>query len=64
MRFEDIIESDPEVVQHVRNQRAIWHRAPGAEEGDRFRARVRGAVDADPRATPGGERDDLSRTEA
>jgi len=45
-RFEDIIGSDPEVVQHVRNQRAIWHRAPGAEGGDRFRARVQGAVDA------------------
>ena len=46
MRFEEIIGSDPEVVQHVRNQRAIWHRAPGAEGGDGFRTRVRTAVDA------------------
>ena len=44
--FEEIIGSDPEVVQHIRNQRAIWHRAPGAEGGDGFRARVRTAVDA------------------
>lgn len=44
--FEEIIGSDPEVVQHIRNQRAIWHRAPGAEGGDGFRDRVRTAVDA------------------
>ncbi|MCD6022112.1 MAG: phosphoglycerate kinase [Actinomycetia bacterium] len=44
--FEEIIGSDPDVVQHIRNQRAIWHRAPGAEGGDGFRTRVRTAVDA------------------
>jgi broad specificity phosphatase PhoE len=44
--FEEIIGSDPDIVHHVRNQRAIWHRAPGAEGGDRFRARVRTAIDA------------------
>jgi 2,3-bisphosphoglycerate-dependent phosphoglycerate mutase len=44
--FEEIIGSDPEIAQHVRNQRAIWHRAPGAEGGDAFRTRVRGSVDA------------------
>ena len=44
--FEEIIGTDPEVVHHIRNQRAIWHRAPGAERSDRFRARVRGAVDS------------------
>jgi probable phosphoglycerate mutase len=44
--FEEIIESDPDVVQHVRNQRAIWHRAPGAESGSGFRARVRSAIDS------------------
>ncbi len=44
--FEEIIGSDPDVVQHIRNQRAIWHRAPGAEGGDGFRARVRTAVTA------------------
>jgi probable phosphoglycerate mutase len=43
--FEEIIESDPEIVQHIRHQRAIWHRAPGAEQGDRFRIRVREAVE-------------------
>jgi probable phosphoglycerate mutase len=43
--FEEIIESDPGIVQHIRHQRAIWHRAPGAEEGDRFRIRVREAVE-------------------
>ncbi|HEX6579399.1 MAG TPA: histidine phosphatase family protein [Actinomycetota bacterium] len=43
--FEEIIGSDPDVVQHIRNQRAIWHRAPGAEGGDGFRTRVRTAVD-------------------
>ena len=43
--FEEIIGSDPDVVQHIRNQRAIWHRAPGAEGGDGFRTRVRTAVE-------------------
>lgn len=51
--FEEIIGSDPDVVQHIRNQRAIWHRAPGAEGGDGFRARVRTAVDAIVDAHPG-----------
>jgi broad specificity phosphatase PhoE len=44
--FEKIIASDPEIAHHVRNQRGIWHRAPGAEGGDAFRARVQGSVDA------------------
>jgi broad specificity phosphatase PhoE len=43
--FEEIIESDPEVMQHIRHQRAIWHRAPDAERGDRFRTRVHDAVE-------------------
>jgi broad specificity phosphatase PhoE len=43
--FEEIIESDPEIVQHLRNQRAIWHRAPGAERVDRFRVRVHEATE-------------------
>jgi 2,3-bisphosphoglycerate-dependent phosphoglycerate mutase len=43
--FEEIVESDPGIVQHIRHQRAIWHRAPGAEQGDRFRARVRDVVE-------------------
>ena len=43
--FEEIIESDPGIAQHIRHQRAIWHLAPGAEQGDRFRARVRDVVE-------------------
>jgi probable phosphoglycerate mutase len=43
--FEEIIESDPEIVHRLRNQRAIWHRAPGAERVDRFRVRVRDAIE-------------------
>lgn len=43
--FEEIIESDPEIAHHIRHQRAIWHRAPGAERGDRFRTRVRVVVE-------------------
>jgi probable phosphoglycerate mutase len=43
--FEEIIESDPDIVQHIRHQRAIWHRAPGAEREDEFRTRVRNAVE-------------------
>ena len=43
--FEEIIESDPEVMQHIRHQRAIWHRAPDAERGDRFRSRVHDVVE-------------------
>jgi len=44
--FEEIIESDPGIVQHIRHQRAIWQRAPGAEQGVRFRIRVCEAVEA------------------
>ena len=43
--FEELIERDPDIVQHLRNQRAIWHRAPGAEGEDRFRARVHATVE-------------------
>jgi broad specificity phosphatase PhoE len=43
--FEEIVESDPEIVHRLRNQRAIWHRAPGAERVDRFRFRVREAIE-------------------
>ena len=39
--FEEIIESDPEVLEHLRHQRPIWRRGPGAEAADRFRERVR-----------------------
>lgn len=43
--FEELIETDPDLVGHLRNQRAIWHRAPGAEREDRFRHRVRTTVE-------------------
>jgi broad specificity phosphatase PhoE len=43
--FEEIIQSDPEIVQHIRHQRAIWQRAPGAEQGNRFRTRVHDVVE-------------------
>ena len=62
--FEEIIGSDPDVVQHIRNQRAIWHRAPGAEGGDGFRTRVRTAVDAIVDGTPRARTCWCSPTEA
>ncbi len=43
--FEELIEQDPDLVHHLRNQRAIWHRAPGAEQEDRFRGRVLSIVE-------------------
>jgi broad specificity phosphatase PhoE len=43
--FEEIIESDPEVLDHLRHQRPIWRRGPGAEAGDRFRERVRSTIE-------------------
>jgi broad specificity phosphatase PhoE len=43
--FEEIVESDPEIAHHIRHQREIWPLAPGAERGDRFRARVRDVVE-------------------
>ena len=44
--FEDILASDPELVQLFRNRRAIWHRAPGGEAVDAFRMRVREVIEA------------------
>jgi len=44
--FEEILGTDPELLHMFRNQRAIWHRAPGAEDIDAFRARVHGAIEA------------------
>jgi broad specificity phosphatase PhoE len=44
--FEEIIEADPEIARSIRNQQAIWHRAPGAERVEAFRARVRSAVES------------------
>ncbi|HEX5936290.1 MAG TPA: histidine phosphatase family protein [Actinomycetota bacterium] len=44
--FEEIVEADPEIAWSLRHQQAIWHRAPGAERADRFRERVRAAVES------------------
>lgn len=44
--FEEILGTDPELLHMFRNQRAIWHRAPGAEDIDAFRARVHRAIEA------------------
>ena len=44
--FEEIIEADPEIARSIRTQRAIWHRAPGAEGVEAFRGRVRSAVES------------------
>jgi 2,3-bisphosphoglycerate-dependent phosphoglycerate mutase len=43
--FEELLEHDPDLIHHLRHQRAIWHRAPGAERGDRFRDRVRSTIE-------------------
>lgn len=44
--FEEIVEADPDIAWSLRNQQAIWHRAPGAEPAVRFRERVRSAVES------------------
>ena len=44
--FEEILGTDPELLHMFRNQRAIWHRAPGAEDIDAFRGRVHRAIEA------------------
>ena len=43
--FEEIVGQDPSVMHALRHQRAIWSRAPGAEDEAGFRARVRGAIE-------------------
>ena len=42
--FEEIL-ADERMLQRVRNQEPIWRHAPGAEELEPFRARVRAAVE-------------------
>ncbi len=43
--FEEIVAGDAELVQRIRNQQAIWSRAPGGESEGDFRARVVTAVE-------------------
>ena len=44
--FEEIIASDVDLVHRIRNQQAVWLKAPGGESESDFRTRVVGAVDA------------------
>jgi broad specificity phosphatase PhoE len=44
--FEEIVASDEDLVHRIRNQQAIWSKAPGGESEGDFRARVVAAVDA------------------
>jgi probable phosphoglycerate mutase len=45
MSFEDILATDDELLQRLRDQQPIWSRAPGGERGPDFRRRVVAAVD-------------------
>ena len=44
--FEEIVASDAELVHRIRNQQAIWSKAPGGESEHDFRSRVVTALDA------------------
>ncbi len=44
--FEEIVASDPDLVHRIRNQQAIWSRAPGGESERDFRARIVTALDS------------------
>jgi broad specificity phosphatase PhoE len=46
MPFEEIVASDADLVHRIRNQQAIWLRAPGGESERDFRTRVVSALDA------------------
>lgn len=43
--FEEIVASDAELLHRLRNQQAIWSRAPGGESESDFRVRIVTAVD-------------------
>ena len=43
--FEEIVAGDAELVRRIRNQQAIWSRAPGGESEGDFRGRVVRAVE-------------------
>jgi broad specificity phosphatase PhoE len=44
--FEEIVASDADLVHRIRNQQAIWSRAPGGESEGDFRTRIVTAVDS------------------
>lgn len=46
MPFEEIVAGDAELVRRIRNQQAIWSRAPGGESERDFRTRVVSALDS------------------
>ncbi len=43
--FEEILSGDERLLRRVRNQQPIWRQAPGAEQLEPFRARVRDAIE-------------------
>ena len=46
LTFEEILATDEEIVERLRNQQPIWQHAPGGERLPEFRARVGGAVES------------------
>jgi probable phosphoglycerate mutase len=55
MSFEDILATDDELLQRLRDQQPIWSRAPRGERGSDFRRRVVAAVGRILEAHPGGD---------
>lgn len=55
LTFEEILATDEEVVERLRNQEAIWQRAPGGERLPEFRARVGAAIEGLLAAHPDGD---------
>ena len=53
--FEEIVASDPELLHLIRNQHAVWGRAPGGEGEMDFRTRVVSALDGIVRKHPDGD---------
>jgi 2,3-bisphosphoglycerate-dependent phosphoglycerate mutase len=53
--FEEIVASDADLVHRIRNQQAIWSRAPGGESERDFRARAVTALDSILASHPGGD---------
>jgi len=53
--FEEIVASDPDLVHRIRNQQAIWSRAPGGESERDFRARIVTALDSILTSHPDGD---------
>jgi broad specificity phosphatase PhoE len=54
LTFEEILASDEEIVERLRNQEAIWQHAPGGERLPEFRERVGEAVERALAAHPEG----------